>query len=234
MIRINLLPYVAARKKDNVKRQVAIFLMLLCGVLLGLFWYHKHLIGRIEDLNAKIDYTQKELDRYNKIVKKVEELRAKLAFLNKKLDVIERLNASRGQTFRLLDTLNGLIVEEKMWFTKLEAIEETIVIKTDQKGKKGKKGAKKGKEETKEKIVVDIEISGISLDEKTVAAFASELQGATTDEGKNLFKGVNIVIVEKELFERDEESPPINLFKFTVRCQRAPILTEEPEGVEEA
>lgn len=38
MIRINLLPYRAAQKKENIRRQISIFLLLLILMTLALFF----------------------------------------------------------------------------------------------------------------------------------------------------------------------------------------------------
>ena len=40
MIRINLLPFRAARKKENIRRQVSIFLLSLAFLLIILFYYN--------------------------------------------------------------------------------------------------------------------------------------------------------------------------------------------------
>ncbi|MFW5810259.1 MAG: pilus assembly protein PilN, partial [Thermodesulfobacteriota bacterium] len=74
MIRINLLPYRTARKKENVRQQVTIFLLLIVLITFSLVWYNNKLNKKVEALNTQIEFTRKEVIRYNKIAKEVEEL----------------------------------------------------------------------------------------------------------------------------------------------------------------
>ena len=53
MIRINLLPFRTERKKENVRRQVSLFLLSLALVLLVLFYYNWSLNSKIKKLNKK-------------------------------------------------------------------------------------------------------------------------------------------------------------------------------------
>ena len=53
MIRINLLPFRAARKKENVRRQVSIFFLSFFFVVVVLVYYHISLGSKITNLKAK-------------------------------------------------------------------------------------------------------------------------------------------------------------------------------------
>ena len=46
MIRINLLPFRAARKKENVRRQVSVFLLSFVLIIIGVFYYNMWLGNR--------------------------------------------------------------------------------------------------------------------------------------------------------------------------------------------
>ena len=71
MIRINLLPFRAARKKENIRRQVSIFLLSLVFLLIILFYYNSSLNSQIDGLNTKIKDAKAELKKYNKINKEL-------------------------------------------------------------------------------------------------------------------------------------------------------------------
>ena len=58
MIRINLLPFRAARKKENIRRQVSIFVLSLAFLLIILFYYNWNLGSKIDGLNAQIKQTR--------------------------------------------------------------------------------------------------------------------------------------------------------------------------------
>ena len=148
MIRINLLPFRAARQKENIRRQVSIFLLSLAFLLIVLFYYNWSLGNKIDGLNANIKQTKTELEKYVKINKEIAEIKKKLSNLKKKMAVMETLEANRFEPTRLLDKMTDVIVAKRMWFTRLES--------------KGNK----------------VKIHGIALDNKTVADFMVRLENS--------------------------------------------------------
>jgi len=146
MIRINLLPFRAARKKENIRRQVSIFILSLAFIFICLFYYNYVLGGKVKKLNTKIASTQTELDKYNKINKEIAEIKRKLENLRKKMEVIAKLQADRHAPTRLLDIMTQVIVAKRMWFTRMESRDRTV------------------------------DIHGIALDNKTVADFMVRLE----------------------------------------------------------
>jgi type IV pilus assembly protein PilN len=148
MIRINLLPFRAARKKENIRRQVSIFLLSLAFMLIVLFYYNWSLGSKIDGLSAKINETKTELKKYNKINKEIASIKKKLSNLKKKMAVMDTLEASRFEPTQLLDVMTQVIVPRRMWFTSLQS---------------------KGK---------SVKINGIALDNKTVADFMVRLENS--------------------------------------------------------
>ena len=61
MIRINLLPFRAARKKENIRRQASIFMLSLVFLLIIFFYYNFSLSNKIDSLNTDIKNTKTEL-----------------------------------------------------------------------------------------------------------------------------------------------------------------------------
>ena len=148
MIRINLLPFRAARKKENIRRQVSIFLLSLVFMLIILFYYNSSLSSQIDGLNTKIKGAKAELKKYNQINKEIAQIKKKLSNLKKKVAVMETLEANRFAPSQLLETMTQVIVPKRMWFTRLES--------------KGKR----------------VNIDGIALDNKTVADFMVRLESS--------------------------------------------------------
>lgn len=227
MIRINLLPYRTARKKENVRQQVSIFLLIIVFLTISLVWYNNRLNGKIEALNGQIEFTRKEVARYNKIAKEVEELKNKLALLKRKLQVIEQLDMNRERSFRLLDELTKVVVEKKMWITELEA-------KQEEKKRTGAARKRGGKDEVEEKEPeevkspnVNIKIQGIALDNKTVADFMTRL------EKRPFFKNVKLINLQQELFKQGKDKEDIHLKRFVVSCMNPPLESIASEGKEE-
>jgi type IV pilus assembly protein PilN len=146
MIRINLLPFRAARKKENVRRQISVFvlsLFLITAILhyAGGFWTKK-----IKLLNTQIDQINQELTVTTAAAKEVDKIKKELDALQQKTEVIQNLEKTRREPVQLLDAMTGLIVENRMWFTNFTDIQSTIKIK------------------------------GVALDNKTVADFMTELE----------------------------------------------------------
>ncbi|MBW1821929.1 MAG: PilN domain-containing protein [Deltaproteobacteria bacterium] len=148
MIRINLLPFRAARKKENIRRQVSIFFLSFFLVVIVLGYIHISLGSKISDLKAKIETTKKEVAKYEKINKEIALLKNKLKILKKKTSVIESLEKNRFEPVRLLDTMSLKVIAKRMWFTSFKSSAKTV------------------------------EINGLALDNKTVADFMTRLQGS--------------------------------------------------------
>jgi type IV pilus assembly protein PilN len=146
MIRINLLPFRSDRKKENVRRQVSLFLLSMALVLLVLFYYNWSLNSKIGKLNKTIGTTNAELTKYNEINKEIARIKKNLEILRKKMAVIAQLESDRYAPVVLMDTMTQVVVAKRMWFTDL-AMQDTTV-----------------------------RIDGIALDEKTVADFMVRLQ----------------------------------------------------------
>lgn len=95
MIRINLLPFRLARKKENIRRQVSVFFLSLIFVFLAFGWV-------ISTLNNKISLTQNETAQvraeslmYKKKADKVTQIKKNLAILEEKLAIVENLKKEK-------------------------------------------------------------------------------------------------------------------------------------------
>jgi type IV pilus assembly protein PilN len=119
MIRINLLPYRAARKKENIRIQVNVFLGSVFIVILLVAWANAYFGGRIKDLNAEITSTREQVAKYKKINAEIAEIKKKLDLLDRKIKVIESLQAGRKAPVQDMDSLYQLLVEKRMWYSQI-------------------------------------------------------------------------------------------------------------------
>jgi type IV pilus assembly protein PilN len=126
MIRINLLPFRAARKKENVRRQISIFCLSLILTVILAFIYNFMLGKQIDGLEKKINDTKKQLVEYNKINQEISEIKKKLAVLNQKIEVIKSLDLNRKEPVQVLQSTSELIVQNRMWLTKFNINESSI------------------------------------------------------------------------------------------------------------
>lgn len=66
MIRINLLPFRVARKRENIRQQVSIFLLSLILVIVGLTWYTLGIDRRVTQKQSEIQRLDAEISVYKK------------------------------------------------------------------------------------------------------------------------------------------------------------------------
>lgn len=156
MIRINLLPFRTARKKENVRRQLSILFSSLFLVIILMFYINLRLNGQIKEVNNKIQSTKTEIAKYEKINKEIAEIKGKLEVLKTKLKVISELEADRYEPVRLMDAMTNLIVPKRMWFVSFDTTGKTV------------------------------NISGVAVDSQTVADFMTRLEGSKLFETVNL------------------------------------------------
>ena len=128
MIRINLLPYRAAKKKENVRRQVSIFLLSIVVVVLLVYMYNASLKSKINKITATIAATKAQVAKYQKINKEIDEIKKKLELLNRKIEVIESLERDRKVPVQTMDDLYQLLVQKRMWYTKIEDRAQNIKV----------------------------------------------------------------------------------------------------------
>jgi len=146
MIRINLLPFRAARKKENVRRQISIFLLSFILIIIAVFYYNSWLSNRIDKLKARNQDTVQQIAKYDKINKEIAKIKNTLNNLKKKIQVIETLDNDRKNGVNLLESMTEMIIEERMWFTQLDATGNNITVR------------------------------GVALDERTIADFMKRLE----------------------------------------------------------
>jgi type IV pilus assembly protein PilN len=146
MIRINLLPFRAARRKENVRRQVSIFCLFFIFISIGLFYYHLTLGAKIGDLKSRVDTVRQQLKTKRKAAQEVDRINKALDLLKLKMDGIKTVKQRRREPVDLLETMTQVVVPKRMWFTSFTADNTKVRIK------------------------------GIALDQKTVADFMTRLE----------------------------------------------------------
>lgn len=114
MIRINLLPVRAERKKESLRQQALLgvgALLILAAFLV--VWQLKVKID-IDDYRAKVAQQKVEITRLQSVIAQVEEFKKKKRELEDKIKVISSLEARQRGPVRMLREL-ALIIPDKMW-----------------------------------------------------------------------------------------------------------------------
>ena len=172
MIRINLLPVRAARKKENIRRQVSVFFLCIVFGLCVMVYVAISTNRKISNLNQDIELAQTELKQYEAKAQEVRKIKSDLKKLEAKMDVIVKLEANRTGPVRLMDALTGFVVADKMWLTNLA--EGTGKIKLD----------------------------GVASDNKTVADFMTSLEASSLFGSVDLISSKQIELKQGKKFKK--------------------------------
>jgi len=148
MIRINLLPFRKARKKENVRKQISIFILVVIFLTLGMSYFALTLDRKIQGLDNRIKTSKQQLSDLTVLTKEIDDIKKKLDTIKKKTAVIKNLEQNRKSAVILLDTMTNMVIPGRMWVTSLSAISDSV------------------------------EINGLALDNKTVADFMIKLEGS--------------------------------------------------------
>ena len=146
MIRINLLPVRAARRRENIRRQVSVFVLCVFLTVSAMGYLTISMTRKISDLTDKIEAAQTDLKKYQALEKRVSKIKGELQKLHEKMDIIAKLEEKRAGPVQIMDALTGLVVAEKMWLTNL----------TEGGG--------------------NMNLEGVAMDNKTIADFMTRLE----------------------------------------------------------
>jgi type IV pilus assembly protein PilN len=148
MIRINLLPFRAARKKENIRRQLTLFVLSVVFAFVVMGWYFMKLSSTLKDRKKEEAQIKVELAAYKKTIERINSLEKKIAEIRKKLDVIKDLEKMKTGPVLLLDQIATAVPKEKLWLTSL----------TEKGGK--------------------LTLNGTAMDNETVAVFMTNLENS--------------------------------------------------------
>jgi len=119
MVRINLMPVRAAKKKQEGRQQILLMGLVLAAVILGMSSWVGALTSERRSLETKIAATNQEIAQLELVIGEVKKHADAKALLEAKLKVIEDLNKSRTGPVKLLDEI-AQSIPKKVWLTKLE------------------------------------------------------------------------------------------------------------------
>jgi type IV pilus assembly protein PilN len=172
MITINLLPVRAARKKENVRRQVSVFLLCVVLTLCVLAYFTVSMSHKVSRLSQNIETTDAELKKYQAKAKQAANIRKKLKTLEEKMDIIVKLEANRRGPVRFMDALTELVVGNKMWLTSLNESQGNM------------------------------KLAGIATDNKTIADFMTNLEKSPYFSSVDLISSKQTESKEKQSFKQ--------------------------------
>ena len=120
MIRINLLPFRAARKKENVKRQITIYVLTVSLIFSAMGYFFWSLSSQLSALRDEEKNIQAELKRFDKAIREISEYEERIAELKAKLDVIKGLEKKKTGPVHLLDEISMAVPSQQLWLRSFE------------------------------------------------------------------------------------------------------------------
>ena len=128
MIRINLLPVREAKRKADVRQQLAMIgLSVGISVVLAL-GFHQLVRADLAGTKRRITQLNQQLAEFKPQQEQVDAFKAKKADIQQKLTVIERLERSRSGPVHILDELASR-TPDRVWLTLLSANDGQIELK---------------------------------------------------------------------------------------------------------
>ncbi len=129
MIKINLLPFRVARKKENIRRQISVFFLSLMMIILLLTWYTLGIDSKIVETRAQIKQVNAQIALYKEKADRVTEIKKKLKILEDKLKIVSSLEEKRREQVILLAEVSDKIVPERLWIESLKADSSKVILK---------------------------------------------------------------------------------------------------------
>jgi len=128
MIKVNLFPFRAARIKENIRRQVTIYLLSMIFLILASSYFYLDLNNKVNTLREERDVKQKELDSFKDTNMKIAALKKTIADVEVKLKTIKGLEKGKTGPVKLLDDIAMSVPEDKLWLTTLKEQKGTLIL----------------------------------------------------------------------------------------------------------
>jgi type IV pilus assembly protein PilN len=119
MIRINLLPVRAAKKKEAGRQQLILFALAAVLLLVCNFWWSHSRAAELTARQDKVRRTKADIAQLDKIIGEVKNIKAQQAAVKDKLAVLDKLKAGRQGPVHVLDEL-ATITPKRLWLRRFE------------------------------------------------------------------------------------------------------------------
>lgn len=114
MIKINLLPVRAAKKREFGRQQLILFaLLLILGGIGNYFWYSS-VESQKDQLDQQIGRTRSEIAQLEKTIGEVKSIKEDKKALEDKLKILDSLKKGRTGPVKVMDEL-ATIIPQKVW-----------------------------------------------------------------------------------------------------------------------
>lgn len=116
MIKINLLPVRASKKREAGKQWIALFVLVTAATLGGNFIWMNETDKKVQAVHARVKRYKDDLATLNKIIGEVKNIKEEKEAINKKLDILKKLKDGRTGPVKVMDEMATLI-PQAVWIT---------------------------------------------------------------------------------------------------------------------
>jgi type IV pilus assembly protein PilN len=127
MIKINLLPYRVARKKEIITKQAFIGALPLLAVCLIICLFWLSINAETKQVSEDIATLQEKIKQSTLKMKDIETFKAQKETLAKKMDIIKTLQKNKSGPVRMLDDI-ATCLPGNVWLTKLDQKETMLLL----------------------------------------------------------------------------------------------------------
>jgi len=114
MIKINLLPVRAAKKKETMRQQISVAVMSTVALIIVIGYFDFNIRKQISEVIAKTDAANEELKKTKAQIGEVSRFKEAKKALEDKLGVIETLKKGKAAPVKMLDEFSR-VTPEKLW-----------------------------------------------------------------------------------------------------------------------
>lgn len=127
MIKINLLPFRASKKKETLTQQLIIMAVILAAAIAVAGVYYSITLTKIATTKKAIQSSEEEIVTLKKKIGEIDNLKKLKADVQKKLDILNQLRKGKtGPAIRLARISD--IVPEKIWLTRYQESGTSVSI----------------------------------------------------------------------------------------------------------
>jgi type IV pilus assembly protein PilN len=127
MIRINLLPVRAVKKREMGRQVLALYAAVLLIAVVGNYFWFADRDGELQKANQGIAQTRAKIAELEKVIGEVTNINARKLEVEKKLAVLDALRKGRSGPVRMMDALSSAM-PKKVWLKDFTESSNSVVI----------------------------------------------------------------------------------------------------------
>lgn len=128
MIRINLLPFRAARKRENIKRQITIYALAVILSVSVMGYYFMDFNSKLSALKGEKEKVNAELNTYKKVLDELKNLDRQIKEIKTKLNVINGLKEGKTGPVLMLDEIAMAVPKDKLWLKSFKESQGSLTL----------------------------------------------------------------------------------------------------------